>query len=143
MTRTAERDPLYPVLRLFRNWSSYNIKEYILLQSPVHLLETNSRVHLSSTSTASKQISSKPCKSQTSNSTNLPISNTSIRMEWTKKQYNSYYESYMPWIEDKYLAWFGENKTSYVAKGTLRTHATSYVKAISWMPSRRSTFVDY
>jgi hypothetical protein len=39
-------------------------------------------------------------------------------MEWTKKQYNAQYESWMPWIEDKYLAWFGENKTSYIAKGT-------------------------
>lgn len=26
----------------------------------------------------------------------------------------------MPWIEDKYLAWFGENKTSYTAKGIIR-----------------------
>lgn len=40
-------------------------------------------------------------------------------MEWTREKYNSYYESYMPWVEDKYLAWFGENKTSYTAKGTL------------------------
>ena len=38
-------------------------------------------------------------------------------MEWTKKQYNSQYESWVPWMEDKYLAWFGENKTSYIAKG--------------------------
>lgn len=38
-------------------------------------------------------------------------------MEWTKKQYNAQYESWMPWVEDKYLAWFGENKTSYIAKG--------------------------
>lgn len=46
-------------------------------------------------------------------------------MEWTKKQYNSYYESYAPWLEDKYLAWFGENKTSYVAKDNLsKTKAT-------------------
>ena len=38
-------------------------------------------------------------------------------MEWTKKQYNSYYNSYMPWIEDKVLGYWGENKTSYTAKG--------------------------
>lgn len=37
--------------------------------------------------------------------------------EWAKKQYNAYYNSYVPWLEDKYLAWFGENKTSYTAKG--------------------------
>jgi len=41
-------------------------------------------------------------------------------MDWTKQKYNSYYESYMPWIEDKYLQWFGENKTSYVAKDNLK-----------------------
>jgi hypothetical protein len=38
--------------------------------------------------------------------------------EWAKKQYNAYYNAYVPWLEDKYLAWFGENKTSYTAKGT-------------------------
>lgn len=37
--------------------------------------------------------------------------------DWTKKKYNEYYNAYVPWLEDKYLAWFGENKTSYVAKG--------------------------
>lgn len=37
--------------------------------------------------------------------------------EWVKKQYNAAYTSYVPWLEDKYLAWFGENKTSYTAKG--------------------------
>lgn len=39
--------------------------------------------------------------------------------EWTSKKYNEYYNSYVPWLEDKYLAWFGENKTSYTAKGIL------------------------
>ena len=37
--------------------------------------------------------------------------------EWTKKKYGEYYNSYVPWLEDKYLAWFGENKTSYATKG--------------------------
>ena len=37
--------------------------------------------------------------------------------EWAKKKYNEYYTSYVPWLEDKYLEWFGENKTSYTAKG--------------------------
>ena len=33
--------------------------------------------------------------------------------------YNKQYENWMPWIEDKYLGWFGkDNKASYVAKGT-------------------------
>ncbi|MCJ1413526.1 hypothetical protein MMC19_007632 [Ptychographa xylographoides] len=27
----------------------------------------------------------------------------------------------MPWVEDKYLAWFGENKTSYTAKENLKS----------------------
>lgn len=42
-------------------------------------------------------------------------------METAKNYYNKQYESWMPWIEDKYLAWWGQNKTSYVAKGTLHT----------------------
>lgn len=37
--------------------------------------------------------------------------------EWLKTQYNAAYNSYVPWLEDKYLAWFGENKTSYTTKG--------------------------
>lgn len=38
--------------------------------------------------------------------------------DWSKKKYNEYYTSYMPWIEDKVLGYWGENKTSYTAKGT-------------------------
>jgi len=37
--------------------------------------------------------------------------------DWTKKKYNEYYTSYMPWIEDKVLGHWGENKTSYTVKG--------------------------
>ena len=37
---------------------------------------------------------------------------------WASKKYNSNYNSYVPWLEDKYLSWYGENKTSYTAKGT-------------------------
>jgi hypothetical protein len=33
--------------------------------------------------------------------------------------YNRQYESWMPWIEDKYLAWFTkDNKASYATKRT-------------------------
>jgi len=39
--------------------------------------------------------------------------------DWTKKKYNEYYTSYMPWIEDKVLGHWGENKTSYTVKGIL------------------------
>lgn len=39
--------------------------------------------------------------------------------EWTKKKYNDAYTEYMPWIEDKVLGYWGENKTSYTAKGTV------------------------
>ncbi|KAI4094074.1 MAG: hypothetical protein L6R37_007310 [Teloschistes peruensis] len=39
--------------------------------------------------------------------------------DWTKKKYDEYYNSYVPWLEDKYLAWFGENKTSYATKEQL------------------------
>ena len=59
-------------------------------------------------------------------------------MEWSKKKYNEYYTSCtfsvlqlidplltpsadMPWIEDKVLGWWGENKTSYVAKDKMKT----------------------
>ncbi len=38
-------------------------------------------------------------------------------MEWAKGTYNRQYENWVPWLEDKYLAWMGQNKTSYVAKG--------------------------
>lgn len=43
---------------------------------------------------------------------------------WTGKKYNEYYNSYVPWLEDKYLAWFGENKVSYTAKGPSRFSPT-------------------
>jgi len=40
--------------------------------------------------------------------------------EWVKSGYNHQYENWMPWIEDKYLYWFGkDNKASYAAKDTL------------------------
>lgn len=38
--------------------------------------------------------------------------------EWVKDAYNNQYEKWMPWIEDKYLEWFGkDNKASYATKG--------------------------
>ncbi|ERF74402.1 hypothetical protein EPUS_06580 [Endocarpon pusillum Z07020] len=40
-------------------------------------------------------------------------------MEWVKNTYNEQYENWVPWLEDKYLAWFGENKSSYFAKDNL------------------------
>ncbi len=43
---------------------------------------------------------------------------TATMTEWTKKKYNEAYTEYMPWIEDKVLGYWGENKTSYTAKGT-------------------------
>jgi hypothetical protein len=38
---------------------------------------------------------------------------------WAQNAYNSQYESWMPWIEDQYLRWFGkgDNKASYATKG--------------------------
>lgn len=38
-------------------------------------------------------------------------------MEGAKNWYNKQYETWVPWVEDKVLGWWGENKTSYVAKG--------------------------
>lgn len=38
--------------------------------------------------------------------------------DWVKDAYNNQYEKWMPWIEDKYLSWFGtDNKASYATKG--------------------------
>jgi len=45
-------------------------------------------------------------------------SSTANMTDWTKKKYNEYYTSYMPWIEDKVLGHWGENKTSYTVKGS-------------------------
>ena len=42
---------------------------------------------------------------------------TAIMTEWTKDKYNKAYNDYMPWVEDKVLGYWGENKTSYTAKG--------------------------
>ncbi|KAJ5979722.1 hypothetical protein N7481_007020 [Penicillium waksmanii] len=40
---------------------------------------------------------------------------------WAQNAYNSQYESWMPWIEDQYLRWFGkgDNKASYATKDSL------------------------
>lgn len=38
--------------------------------------------------------------------------------EWASKYYNQKYESWVPWMEDQYLKWFGkDNKASYATKG--------------------------
>lgn len=63
----------------------------------------------------------------------------SDEQSWTSKKYNEYYTAYVPWLEDKYLAWFGENKTSYTTKGassssqplTLHFPPQSYLSATS------------
>jgi hypothetical protein len=38
-------------------------------------------------------------------------------IETPKKMGNSYYDSAWRWVEDTYLRYFGENRTSYGAKG--------------------------
>ncbi|KAH6669463.1 hypothetical protein B0J14DRAFT_598771 [Halenospora varia] len=38
----------------------------------------------------------------------------------TQKKEQSYYDSAMRWIEDTYLSWFGENRTSYGTKESLK-----------------------
>ncbi|KAK4186312.1 hypothetical protein QBC35DRAFT_437640 [Podospora australis] len=41
-------------------------------------------------------------------------------MEWTKQQYNTQYEKWVPWLEDLYLRYFTkDNKASYAAKENL------------------------
>jgi len=40
--------------------------------------------------------------------------------EWAGKVYEQKYETWVPWMEDQYLKWFGkDNKASYAAKDTL------------------------
>jgi len=40
--------------------------------------------------------------------------------EWGGRHYTQQKESWMPWIEDKYLAWFTkDNKASYATKGKM------------------------
>ncbi|KAI9734672.1 MAG: hypothetical protein M1834_002273 [Cirrosporium novae-zelandiae] len=39
--------------------------------------------------------------------------------QWMKETYHHQYEIWVPWLEDKYLALIGHNKTSYVAKDKL------------------------
>jgi hypothetical protein len=37
--------------------------------------------------------------------------------------YNKQYDTWMPWIEDKYLSWFTkDNKASYATKRTYSSH---------------------
>jgi hypothetical protein len=38
-------------------------------------------------------------------------------MDWARQKCSSYYDSSWRWIEDTYLAYFGENRTSYGIKG--------------------------
>jgi hypothetical protein len=47
--------------------------------------------------------------------------------EWLKELYNDQYQKWMPWIEDMYLRWFGkgDNKASYVTKGSRPGHLSS------------------
>jgi len=41
-------------------------------------------------------------------------------MESAHKKSNSYYDSALRWIEDTYLAYFGENRTSYGVKESFK-----------------------
>jgi hypothetical protein len=48
--------------------------------------------------------------------------------EQAGQYYNQKYETWMPWIEDKYLSWFtNDNKASYGAKRTSATPSLSIV----------------
>jgi len=41
-------------------------------------------------------------------------------MEWTREKSSEYYNSTMRWVEDTYLKYFGENRTSYGVKESLK-----------------------
>ncbi|KAJ9637149.1 hypothetical protein H2201_008303 [Coniosporium apollinis] len=52
-------------------------------------------------------------------------------MEWAKQQYNKQYENWVPWIEDKYLQYFGnDNKASYATKDTLDKSKVTGIKQV-------------
>ncbi|KAL2422589.1 hypothetical protein ABEF91_004924 [Exophiala dermatitidis] len=53
------------------------------------------------------------------NPNNQASSSSPSTVESAKNWYNKQYENWVPWIEDKVLGWWGENKTSYVAKDKL------------------------
>ena len=63
---------------------------------------------------------------------------TATMTEWTKKKYNEAYTEYMPWIEDKVLGYWGENKTSYTAKGKVSSSCPSSFPLRPRHPSRSS-----
>jgi len=51
-------------------------------------------------------------------------------MEGMKKKSDTYYDKAWRWIEDTYLKYFGENRTSYGVKDTLRKGEVSGNKDI-------------
>ncbi len=59
--------------------------------------------------------------------------------DWASKKYNEYYNAYVPWLEDKYLAWFGENKTSYTTKGLSPPYPPSYSPFFPLPPQKISS----
>ncbi|KIW06328.1 uncharacterized protein PV09_02791 [Verruconis gallopava] len=51
--------------------------------------------------------------------------------DWGRRNYNEQYEAWVPWMEDKYLQWFGkDNKASYVAKDQLDKSKVTGVKQV-------------
>ncbi|KAH8586762.1 hypothetical protein B0O99DRAFT_643585 [Bisporella sp. PMI_857] len=52
-------------------------------------------------------------------------------MDSAKKTSNSYYDATWRWIEDTYLKYFGENRTSYGVKDTLHKTEVTGDKDIS------------
>jgi hypothetical protein len=48
--------------------------------------------------------------------------------EWAKRNYGEKWETWMPWIEDQYLKWFGkDNKASYATKGKSASSDFTYL----------------
>ena len=64
--------------------------------------------------------------------------------EWVKDAYSNQYEHWMPWIEDKYLAWFGtDNKASYATKGMYLQQVTDINSATSCALLRTLSLIPY
>jgi hypothetical protein len=54
------------------------------------------------------------------NSNNNKTEESKTYKQQAGEYYNKQYDSWMPWIEDKYLSWFTkDNKASYATKRTL------------------------
>ncbi|KAF2834503.1 hypothetical protein M501DRAFT_964260, partial [Patellaria atrata CBS 101060] len=64
-------------------------------------------------------------------------------MEWTKQKYNEQYENWVPWIEDKYLSYFGkDNKASYATKQQLDKTKVTGISQVDTLQDSTNSLVS-